>query len=396
MAYCGVLTCWQVGSCNVHDRAQRLFITSYTLPIPGHVKGEAGPGVSACKWFENGTRIEVCSTDEKANPSPSALFLRPDGNTLFVASENGGSDPNEPMKGKVSSFAVGETLSFINQQPANGNATCFLSGRRDGHTIYAANYNLGSVSSFTVAEDGALSQATTIDHRQFWQADMVANKARQADGAHAHCAVLDPSQKYLFACDLGCDLIVQYRVQESGQLEVNNPPFVRCPPNSGPRHLFFHPRLPVCYVSNELNCTLGVYQFDPLSGTLTAIQMVPTLHTTSGVSTYSTSHVEVHPSGQFVVIGNRSHGNIGDDSLALFPIDQASGHVRSPMFGQAPGGSVIRHFSFDPSGTHVLVAYQDSGHIGVFSIAPSSFTLKCVNMIKWNGSPNFILFGPAR
>lgn len=393
LAFCSVLRCWHASPCEEHERPRELFISSYTLPIPGHVKGEAGPGISVCRWVENGANIDVLSTDEKANPSPSALFLRPDGKTLFVGTEDGGSDPSEPKAGKVTSYAVDGGVSFINQQPANGNATCFLSGRRDGKTVYAANYNLGSVSSFNVAEDGTLSQATTIDHRQFWREDLVANKNRQADGAHAHCAVLDATERYLFSCDLGCDVIVQYRILDSGLLEVNNPPFVRTAPGAGPRHLFFHPRLPVCYVSNELNCTMGVYQLDSQSGTLTEIQVVSTLHTSIGVSTYSTSHIEVHPSGKFVIVGNRSHGNIGDDSLALFPIDQTTGRVGAPLFGQAQGGSIIRHFSFDPSGTLVLVAYQDSGHIGIFRISPGSFALTCIKMIKWNGSPNFVLFG---
>jgi len=366
-----------------------VFITSYTEPIPSYVKGVTGPGISFCRWYENGLRLEIVSTDEKGNPNPSSMCFGPDGKTLLVGSEEG--ESCLPFLGKVSSFAI-ETggLSFINQQPTNGNATCYLARR--GQHLYVANYNLGSVASFPLRSDGSLSEATTLNHLQFWKQSRVANQIRQGDGAHAHCAVLDNSKKFLFSCDLGCDLIVQYCVQDNGYLQLNNVPFVSTAPGAGPRHLFFHPTLPIAYVSNELNCTIAVYQLNTDTGTLSAIQVLGTLHTDIDVPTYSTSHVEVHPSGKFVVVANRSHGKIGDDSIALFPIDPTTGRVAKPVFGQAEGVSVFRHFSFDPSGTMIFVACQDSGQVAIFTIEPIVWRLRCVKLVPWKGAPNFILF----
>ena len=135
----------------------------------------------------------------------------------------------------------------------------------------------------------------------------------------------------------------------------------------GPRHLDFHPTRPWVYVSMERQNRLDVFtrSGDALSpeaafrvGTLAqpdrmrGHQMVGTVH--------------VHPNGRFVYVANRnSETEIvdgrrvftgGENSLAVFAIDPASGEPR-PIQHVDTHGIHPRTFHIDPSGRLLVVAH---------------------------------------
>lgn len=364
-----------------------LFVTQYTA-VQGHIKGKLGDGVMVLRW--TGSVLEVVSGPyTAANPSPCCASLSPDKNVLYVVSE---AAPPKGFEGTTTSFKVegdGSSLSFMNQQPSNGNATCSVTATPEG--VYCANYLTGGVSSYTTTSSGELTIAQTLYHNPLWEADKVGNEGRQGDGAHAHMVIRhpSPSSPFLYAPDLGCDKIIQYKINSRGLLEHNNPPFVRGKPGSGPRHLAFHPSTAFAYASNELDCTITVFTCDATTGQLTEIQNTTTLHCAMGPA-YSCSHVEVHHSGKCVVVANRGEG---DDSLAVFPIDQVTGKVGVPNHTKCPGNKCFRHFTFHPNGKLLFVACQDSEYIAVYSFDEELLTLSQLPQagITLN-SPNYIQF----
>lgn len=58
--------------------------------------------------------------------------------------------------------------------------------------------------------------------------------------------------------DLGADLVRGYKWnEETGVMTPDAHLELELPPGSGPRHMVFHPKLPVAYVVNELLSTVS-------------------------------------------------------------------------------------------------------------------------------------------
>jgi 6-phosphogluconolactonase len=134
----------------------------------------------------------------------------------------------------------------------------------------------------------------------------------------------------------------------------------------GPRHLDFHPAKPWAYVSIERQNKLYVYKFD----TATGLARDPTFIKETLVDPAAPFHqgagaIHVHPNGKFVYLTNRtfpadrgerdmSKGG-GEDSVAVFAIDQQSGEP-TRIQNLDGRGIQLRTFAIDPSGRLLIVA----------------------------------------
>ena len=70
----------------------------------------------------------------------------------------------------------------------------------------------------------------------------------------------------------------------------------------------------------------------------------------------------VHPNGKFLYVSNR-----GNDSLAVFSIDQATGKL-TPVEHVSSGGKAPRNFAFDPTGKWIICSNHDSDNTVVFRV----------------------------
>jgi 6-phosphogluconolactonase len=114
------------------------------------------------------------------------------------------------------------------------------------------------------------------------------------------------------------------------------------------------------YVLGELDSTLTVFANDSIE-TFRSIQKISALP--PGFSGHNNAaEIAIHPSGKFLYTSNR-----GDDSIAVFAIDRATGRL---TFIQrvSSGGKTPRNFTIDPTGKRLLAANQDSGNIVEFDI----------------------------
>ena len=114
------------------------------------------------------------------------------------------------------------------------------------------------------------------------------------------------------------------------------------------------------YVLGEMDSTVTVFANEGKE-TFRSIQKISALP--AGFSGKNdAAEIAIHPSGKFLYTSNR-----GDDSIAVFTIDGATGKLtftqRVPSGGKTP-----RNFAIDPQGTHLLVANEESGNIVEFKI----------------------------
>src|SRR5262249_23557586 len=68
----------------------------------------------------------------------------------------------------------------------------------------------------------------------------------------AHAIVPDGSGRFVFVPHTGPNAIFQFAFDpDRGRLTPNTPARLTTPKGTGPRHLVFHPSLPIAYVANE-------------------------------------------------------------------------------------------------------------------------------------------------
>lgn len=277
--------------------------------------------------------------------NPSYLALSPSKDSLYVASET---DEGEVLVYRRD-ISTGE-LHLMDRKSTKGASPCYVSVTADGNWVLASNYSSGSVSVFPVGDQDTLSETSAlIEHT-----GRGLNDDRQG-GPHAHSIQPDPSGQYVVVCDLGLDQIIVYRLEE-GRLVTHRE--TNQPPGSGPRHLVFHENGKWAYVINELDNTVTAFMYDARRGEFSTVQHISTLpegHTGEGTS----ADIRISPCGRFLYASNR-----GDDSIALYHIDQESGELEAvdwtSTLGQTP-----RNFNVLPGGI-LLVANQDSNNIVAF------------------------------
>jgi 6-phosphogluconolactonase len=297
---------------------------------------------------------------------PSFLAFDPSHKFLYAVSEV--MKLRGRASGGVAAFAVDNAtgnLTRLNEQPSEGAGPCYLIVDHSGKNVLVANYDGGTVAVLPINENGRLKPASSVIVHH----GKGANPQRQ-ERAHAHSINVDPANRFAFAADLGADRIFVYHFDPAaGKLTPNDPPAAVIAPGSGPRHFAFHPSGRFAYLINEMASTITAFWYDAENGSLATVQTISTLPKGfKGEST--TAEIVVHPSGKFVYGSNRGH-----DSIAIFSVDAASGHLTA--IGHEPTqGHTPRNFSIDPTGTYLLAANLDSNSVTVFHLDPATGRLK--------------------
>jgi len=305
-----------------------------------------------------GTMTEPVLAVETKNPS--FLALHPNGRFLYAVGET--SSFEGAATGAVSAFAIDPKtgdLTLLNQQSSGGTGPCHLVVDKTGRNALVANYGGGTVAVLPIGPDGRLKPASSVRVHE----GSGPNKGRQ-EKPHAHGIYLDAAERFAFSPDLGADRVFVYRFDAAkGTLEPQGA--APLDPGSGPRHLAFHPSGKSLYAINELLSTVTAFSYDADKGALAALQTLSALP--AGFSGTSwTAEVAVSPDGRFVYGSNR-----GDDSLAVFAVDKATGRL-TPA-GHAPvGGKNPRHFTIDPTGRWILAGHQGSGTVAVLRLDPAT------------------------
>jgi len=286
---------------------------------------------------------------------------------------------------EISAFCVDREngkLYLINQQSTGGKNPVALVTDQSNRFMIVANYATSSLAVLPLRNDGGLEPLT-----QLLQLPGVGgpNKVEQT-ASHPHHAVWDPAGRFLIVPDKGVDRIFILTFDAvSKNLELTDPGFFTTRPGAGPRHASFHPSAPFVYVNYELDSSLSVNRYDGTTGSLAAVQVVPSNPDTF-VGANTSAEIEVDPTGRFVYISNR-----GSDLIGAYAVDTSSGRV-SPVGWISSGGRGPRFMKIDPTGTLLHVANELTDTIVTFQIDAESGKLSPSGRVIETGSPTCIAF----
>jgi 6-phosphogluconolactonase len=327
--------------------SQLLYVGAYTEP--GRPEG-----LHLLRFdSKTGTIRKVSSTD--VGPNPSFLTIHPNGRALFVVNEVNEIDGD--VTGSVRSFTIDArsgNLTPVSARESGGASPCYISTDHTGHVAMVANYVAGTVATLGIGDDASLT-----DPLQVVQHVGTGKIAARQEHAHAHCIIPHPSNRFALAADLGADRVFVYRLDAGkGSLTHVSGADAEMLPGTGPRHLAFHPTLPLCYVTGELNSSVSALRCDPDNGKLSWAQSVATLDAGTPGENFP-AHILVAPDGRTLYVSNRGH-----NSISMFRIAAGTGLLTLEQT-MSTGGNWPRHFTLDPSGRWLLVANQRSGSIVV-------------------------------
>lgn len=189
------------------------------------------------------------------------------------------------------------------------------------------------------------------------------NSSPQAGGhaqssAHAHCATIDPSGKWVVVCDKGTDRVVTYRLGMPLECVAD----YHFPPETAPRHVAFSADGRTMFVTLELASGLARMSFDPDTGHCDLIARVAAANVVGRVN--EPAEVRLHPYGHTVYINNR-----GEDALVWFDTQTLERRGSVALAPSIHPGLAARSFAITPDGKWLYLADRPADLLRVYAIA---------------------------
>ncbi len=271
-------------------------------------------------------------------------------------------------------------LTPWHQQACEGRNPVHLALTPSGRSLMVSNHLTGTLAVLPVAADGQLGAVT----QTLPMTGEPGPHRKEQPFAKPHYNLVDPSGRYVVVPDKGLDRVFLFALDADGaRAEAASVAVAR--EGAGPRHAVFHPAGRWLYVVNELDNTVAAYTLQ--DGALRPFQVLPTLPDTyTGNSRAAGISIDAH--GRHLYASNR-----GDDSIAVFRVDPASG--RLTLVQHAPsGGRTPRFFTLSPDGRFLFALNEDSDTLVRFRVHAEDGTLHADGYTLPVGSPVCMVFAP--
>jgi len=301
--------------------------------------------------------------------APGSQFISPDGNRLYVAvrSSNG-----------VAAFDIDHSngnLKHIATTDIGANAA-YVATDRTGKTLLWASYSGGLVGSHRIGKNGAVIKGAVSQletHRC------------------AHAILVDTANQFAFVPHTCANAVYQFKFDAAtGKLTPNDPALVNPAEGLEPRHLAFHPTLPVIYFDDEKGDSVTAYHYDKSAGIVKPFQTTSTLPAGFDGAKNSCADIEITTDGTFVYASNRGH-----NSVAGFSVNSADGKLTS--IGQFKTGDTPRSFNLSPDNNWVIAAGQKSHDLHVYKRNSATGKLtKQTTVTAIGKSPSWVQFIPLK
>lgn len=320
--------------------------------------------ISVFKLAESGEMIAVqtAAFTGVAKPGSSTpLAITPDHRVLIAGVRS------QPFL--AVSFAIDPRtgqLSHIGNGPL-ADSMANIATDRGGKFLFSASYGGNKVALNPLAANG------------------VAGEPKQVipTGLNAHAFLPSPDNRFVFATNLGSDQVLSFAFDAiAGTLTPSDPPSIKVPEKSGPRHFVFHPNGKFVYLLHELNGDVAAFGYEAKSGAWTEIQRTTALPEGFNVKPWA-ADIHITPDGRFLYASERT-----TSTLAGYRVDVSSGKL-TPI-GSVPTEKQPRGFHIDPSGRYLVAVGELSDSMTVYAIDQSSGALGKLKSYPTGKKPNWV------
>jgi len=228
----------------------------------------------------------------------------------------------------------------------------YLSLDRTHRFLFGVDYGSGAVDVYGLDPAGALgTRVAALD-----------------EGIRtAHSILTTPDNRFAYVTYVkDSNAIHQYRFDAgSGQLTALEPIDAHPPAGTGPRHMAYHPSLPIVYFSNEQHLGVSAYDIDAQSGALKLRQVCDAFGKEESKEGTSASDIVITPDTRFLFVGIRGHTR-PVDGIARFRVKGENGELE--FLGRTPADKIPWGFALSPDGRYLLVTAYDGATLTAFRI----------------------------
>lgn len=182
---------------------------------------------------------------------------------------------------------------------------------------------------------------------------------------NAHCVLPSVDNAFVYIPYVkDTNGLFQYRFdQETGALSALEPKNANPPEGSGPRHMAYHPTLPMVYFSNEQNLGVSVYQKQE-SGQLEIVQICEAVGPDEPKEGVSSSDIVITPDGKYLFAGIRGHRR-DFDRISRYRI-KSDGQVE--LLGLTPTDPIPWGLALSPEGKYLVVTAFKGASLNVYRL----------------------------
>jgi len=287
---------------------------------------------------------------------------------LYIA---GGGGERGKVPGAVVTLARNGDYASQQRVDLNDDAA-YLSLDRSGAFLFGVSYGNGRLNVYRLGEDGLPGKAvSTVDEGK----------------KEAHCALISPDNQFLYIPYVKGNLaLLQYRFDAtSGAVTPLDPLNANPPVGTGPRHLVYHPTLPMVYFTNEQGIGLSTYQRRP-DGQLALRQDIAILPAGISKEGLSASDLEITPDGRFIFAGLRGHSQ-DFDRIARYRVREDG---QAELLGLTPADKIPWGLALSPDGKYLLVSAYTGATLTAYQIT-SEGDLEQAASLSWDAEISDLL-----
>ncbi|WP_417725696.1 lactonase family protein [Salipiger sp.] len=338
-----------------------------------------GGGIFLYASEAGGNRVSVFSLDPLSGALARIQEAELDGPVMPLALSKDrtqlyASLREEPWR--IARFAIDGatgTLTLLDVAEA-AHSTVYLTTERSGCWLIGAcnpprsQRRTGILSLNRLAPDGAVTQPPAI----------------LRTSAKLHCAIPDPTNRFVLATSCDSDLILRYRLDTTrGRLSADGLAPVMTLPKAGPRHLQFHPNGRFLYAVNEYDGCVVAWEFDTADGSLHEIQIASAVPPGFVHPNVEAADLAFTPDGRWLFASVREC-----NTIAVFGADPGTG--RLALAGHHETARTPRSLAVDPGGRFLYAAGQLSACIAAFRIDPETGALDRMADTATGEGPNWL------
>lgn len=310
------------------------------MMLVGTYTGGGSKGIYSFRFNQESGEAEALNS--LALKNPSYLTVSRDGRLVYAVSET--NDDKASLNTIRLNPKTGD-MQLLMSADVMGGDPCYVA--TNGKTVLTANYSGGSMSVFSLNQQGTKPELFTRYLGTTGGPDLT-----RQNMPHVHCACFTPDGKYALATDFSADRILSYRL--IGRKVVANGVAASVSADSGPRHLVFSKNDRYAYLMSELSGKVTVFRYT--EGRLERLQEI----VSDSVGARGGADIHLSPDGQFLYSSNR----LKVEGIAIFAVDTQTGLLT--RIGYQPTAVHPRQFNITPNGQYLLCCCRDSNKIQVF------------------------------
>lgn len=322
--------------------------------------------ISVFKLADNGemTAVQTAAFTGVEKPGSSTpLAITPDRRVLIAGIR---SRPFQAL-----TFAIDPKtgqLSQIGSGPL-ADSMANIAVDRGGKFLFSASYGGNKVALNPLGPNGVVAEPKQVI----------------PTGLNAHAFLPSPDNRFAFATNLGSDQVLGFAFDAAaGTLTPNDPPAIKVPEQSGPRHFVFHPGGKFVYLIHELNGDVAAFSYEAKSGAWIEIQRTTALPEGFSGKPWA-ADIHITPDGRFLYASERT-----TSTLTAYKVDAASGKLTT--IGSVPTEKQPRGFHVDPTGRYLAAVGELSDSMTVYRIDQSSGALAKLKSYPTGKKPNWVEF----